>query len=338
MNGWRAEAAARRGSGLGAGSSRRLSRAGRSRGSDAGGAKPPAGRPHGAERRGRGVRPVPRPRSAVPVAGARLGRGALPPADGGAPGGALLPRAGSCRSRPGRAAPGAAAVTVRRLAEAREPPSCSRVPRAAAAAAGGGGRAAGMTRLLSASVLVALSSTQTDGAASLSSKTQRWPGEWRAQGAPGWILLLAQGTQKICLPWSPTKPFSVQSPLSARSLEKLEKSPRDIFHPEIQKGSVNFKFGVLYAKDGQLTGDEMFSHVFAGALLTQALGKTSFGFLLSHWVLPSLAASGEIHPEPLQNQLKPRESHSQLSQDTRRRMGDVSEHLAKCTCIKTRPV
>nr|XP_054489953.1 GTPase-activating Rap/Ran-GAP domain-like protein 3 isoform X1 [Agelaius phoeniceus] len=92
-----------------------------------------------------------------------------------------------------------------------------------------------MTRLLSASVLVALPSTQTDGAASLSSKTQRWPGEWRAQGAPGRILLMAQGTQKIFFPSSPTETFSVQSPLSARSLEKLEKSPRDIFHPEIQK-------------------------------------------------------------------------------------------------------
>nr|XP_054484010.1 uncharacterized protein LOC129117402 isoform X2 [Agelaius phoeniceus] len=130
-----------------------------------------------------------------------------------------------------------------------------RLPRAAAAAAGGGGRAAaeaaprraqpceqraldiaGMTRLLSASVLVALPSTQTDGAASLSSKTQRWPGEWRAQGAPGRILLMAQGTQEIFFPSSPTETFSVQSPLSARSLEKLEKSPRDIFHPEIQKG------------------------------------------------------------------------------------------------------
>ncbi|XP_077035483.1 uncharacterized protein LOC129134057 isoform X6 [Agelaius phoeniceus] len=75
-----------------------------------------------------------------------------------------------------------------------------------------------------------------DGAASLSSKTQRWPGEWRAQGAPGWILLMAQGTQKIFFPSSPTETFCVQSPLSARSLEKLEKSPRDIFHPEIQKG------------------------------------------------------------------------------------------------------
>ncbi|XP_019369601.1 PREDICTED: GTPase-activating Rap/Ran-GAP domain-like protein 3 isoform X4 [Gavialis gangeticus] len=53
------------------------------------------------------------------------------------------------------------------------------------------------------------------------------------------------------------------------SLDKFEKSPREILHPEIQKdllvleeqeGSVNFKFGVLYAKDGQLTDDEMFSN------------------------------------------------------------------------------
>ncbi|XP_030807599.1 GTPase-activating Rap/Ran-GAP domain-like protein 3 [Camarhynchus parvulus] len=47
---------------------------------------------------------------------------------------------------------------------------------------------------------------------------------------------------------------------SAMSLDKFEKSPREIFHPEIQKGSVNFKFGVLYAKDVQLTDDEMFSN------------------------------------------------------------------------------
>ncbi|XP_055556407.1 casein kinase I-like isoform X4 [Falco biarmicus] len=48
---------------------------------------------------------------------------------------------------------------------------------------------------------------------------------------------------------------------SAVSLDKFGKSPREIFHPEIQKGPVNFKFGVLYAKDGQLTDDEMFSDV-----------------------------------------------------------------------------
>uniref|UniRef100_A0A8D0LCX8 GTPase activating Rap/RanGAP domain like 3 n=1 Tax=Sphenodon punctatus TaxID=8508 RepID=A0A8D0LCX8_SPHPU len=47
------------------------------------------------------------------------------------------------------------------------------------------------------------------------------------------ILWRKTGTQKICLPYSPTKTLS---------------------------GSVNFKFGVLYAKDGQLTDDEMFSN------------------------------------------------------------------------------
>uniref|UniRef100_A0A803Y9D2 GTPase activating Rap/RanGAP domain like 3 n=1 Tax=Meleagris gallopavo TaxID=9103 RepID=A0A803Y9D2_MELGA len=83
------------------------------------------------------------------------------------------------------------------------------------------------------------------------------------------ILWRKTGTQKICLPYSPTKTLSVKSILSAMSLEKFEKGPREIFHPDIQKdllvleeqeGSVNFKFGVLYAKDGQLTDDEMFSN------------------------------------------------------------------------------
>ncbi|XP_074968060.1 GTPase-activating Rap/Ran-GAP domain-like protein 3 isoform X6 [Phalacrocorax aristotelis] len=83
------------------------------------------------------------------------------------------------------------------------------------------------------------------------------------------ILWRKTGTQKICLPYSPTKTLSVKSILSAMNLDKFEKSPREIFHPEIQKdllvleeqeGSVNFKFGVLYAKDGQLTDDEMFSN------------------------------------------------------------------------------
>ncbi|XP_007528903.2 GTPase-activating Rap/Ran-GAP domain-like protein 3 isoform X1 [Erinaceus europaeus] len=83
------------------------------------------------------------------------------------------------------------------------------------------------------------------------------------------ILWRKTGTQKICLPYSPTKTHSVKSILSAMNLDKFEKGPREIFHPEIQKdllvleeqeGSVNFKFGVLFAKDGQLTDDEMFSN------------------------------------------------------------------------------
>ncbi|XP_066568831.1 GTPase-activating Rap/Ran-GAP domain-like protein 3 isoform X2 [Amia ocellicauda] len=83
------------------------------------------------------------------------------------------------------------------------------------------------------------------------------------------ILWRKTGTLKICLPYSPTKTLSVKSILSAMNLDRFEKGPREILNPEIQKdllvleeqeGSVNFKFGVLYAKDGQLTDDEMFSN------------------------------------------------------------------------------
>lgn len=40
-----------------------------------------------------------------------------------------------------------------------------------------------------------------------------------------------------------------------------------LFTPLILQGSVNFKFGVLYAKEGQLTDDEMFSNgkLFSGS-------------------------------------------------------------------------
>uniref|UniRef100_A0A8C6NMV5 GTPase-activating Rap/Ran-GAP domain-like protein 3 n=1 Tax=Nothobranchius furzeri TaxID=105023 RepID=A0A8C6NMV5_NOTFU len=61
---------------------------------------------------------------------------------------------------------------------------------------------------------------------------------------------------------------SLPSP-HAMNMDRFEKGPREILNPDIQKvrgtpehlsGSVNFKFGVLFAKDGQLTDDEMFSN------------------------------------------------------------------------------
>nr|XP_015798529.2 GTPase-activating Rap/Ran-GAP domain-like protein 3 isoform X5 [Nothobranchius furzeri] len=83
------------------------------------------------------------------------------------------------------------------------------------------------------------------------------------------ILWRRTGTLKISLPYSPTKTLSVKSILSAMNMDRFEKGPREILNPDIQKdllvleeqeGSVNFKFGVLFAKDGQLTDDEMFSN------------------------------------------------------------------------------
>lgn len=107
------------------------------------------------------------------------------------------------------------------------------------------------------------------------------------------ILWKKTGTQKICLPYSPTKTLSVKSILSAMNLDKFEKGPREIFTPEIQKdllvleeqeGSVNFKFGVLYAKDGQLTDDEMFSNETGSEGFQKFLNLMGESITLKGWI------------------------------------------------------
>ncbi|XP_048668965.1 GTPase-activating Rap/Ran-GAP domain-like protein 3 isoform X8 [Marmota marmota marmota] len=106
------------------------------------------------------------------------------------------------------------------------------------------------------------------------------------------ILWRKTGTQKICLPYSPTKTLSVKSILSAMNLDKFEKGPREIFLPEIQKdllvleeqeGSVNFKFGVLFAKDGQLTDDEMFSNEIGSEAFQKFLNLLGDTITLKGW-------------------------------------------------------
>ncbi|XP_072604641.1 GTPase-activating Rap/Ran-GAP domain-like protein 3 isoform X12 [Vulpes vulpes] len=106
------------------------------------------------------------------------------------------------------------------------------------------------------------------------------------------ILWRKTGTQKICLPYSPTKTLSVKSILSAMNLDKFEKGPREIFHPEIQKdllvleeqeGSVNFKFGVLFAKDGQLTDDEMLSNEIGSYAFQKFLNLLGDKITLKGW-------------------------------------------------------
>ncbi|GCC16919.1 hypothetical protein chiPu_0017392 [Chiloscyllium punctatum] len=107
------------------------------------------------------------------------------------------------------------------------------------------------------------------------------------------ILWKKTGTQKICLPYSPTKTLSVKSILSAMNLDKFEKGPREIFNAEIQKdllvleeqeGSVNFKFGVLYAKDGQLTDDEMFSNETGSESFQKFLNLMGETITLKGWI------------------------------------------------------
>ncbi|XP_014215307.1 GTPase-activating Rap/Ran-GAP domain-like protein 3 [Copidosoma floridanum] len=84
------------------------------------------------------------------------------------------------------------------------------------------------------------------------------------------ILWRRTGAQKISLPYSSNRSMTVRQILSNYfGIEKLEKGPREVTSPEIQKdlllleeqeGSVNFKFGVIYAKEGQMSDDEMLSN------------------------------------------------------------------------------
>ncbi|XP_035847258.1 GTPase-activating Rap/Ran-GAP domain-like protein 3 isoform X3 [Sander lucioperca] len=106
------------------------------------------------------------------------------------------------------------------------------------------------------------------------------------------ILWRKTGTLKISLPYSPTKTLSVKSILSAMNMDRFEKGPREILNPEIQKdllvleeqeGSVNFKFGVLFAKDGQLTDDEMFSNETGSESFDKFLNLLGDSITLQGW-------------------------------------------------------
>ncbi|XP_010782459.1 GTPase-activating Rap/Ran-GAP domain-like protein 3 [Notothenia coriiceps] len=106
------------------------------------------------------------------------------------------------------------------------------------------------------------------------------------------ILWRKTGTLKISLPYSPTKTLSVKSILSAMNMDRFEKGPREILNAEIQKdllvleeqeGSVNFKFGVLFAKDGQLTDDEMFSNEMGSDSFDKFLNLLGDSITLQGW-------------------------------------------------------
>ncbi|XP_029409205.2 GTPase-activating Rap/Ran-GAP domain-like protein 3 isoform X2 [Bactrocera dorsalis] len=92
------------------------------------------------------------------------------------------------------------------------------------------------------------------------------------QGAPMYraILFRKQGTQKIALPFQSNQKLTVKQILSHfTGMEASAKNPKEIFTADIQKdlllleeqeGSVNFKFGVVYMKPGQVCDDEMLSN------------------------------------------------------------------------------
>ena len=83
------------------------------------------------------------------------------------------------------------------------------------------------------------------------------------------ILWTKHGPQRLQL-CSQEKTVSIKQLLANFGfLNKIDKLPREVTNPTIQKdilwiekqeGSMNFKFGVIYAKAGQIMDDELFSN------------------------------------------------------------------------------
>uniref|UniRef100_A0A8C5R813 GTPase-activating Rap/Ran-GAP domain-like protein 3 n=1 Tax=Leptobrachium leishanense TaxID=445787 RepID=A0A8C5R813_9ANUR len=92
------------------------------------------------------------------------------------------------------------------------------------------------------------------------------------------ILWRKTGTLKICLSYCPTKTLSVKSILRQFLAYFL-----GFFNIYFQ-GSVNFKFGVLYAKDGQLTDDEMFSNEAGSESFQKLLNLLGDTITLKSWI------------------------------------------------------
>eukprot|EP00118_Oscarella_pearsei_P025854 m.308911 g.308911 ORF g.308911 m.308911 type:complete len:956 (+) comp45054_c0_seq1:83-2950(+) len=106
------------------------------------------------------------------------------------------------------------------------------------------------------------------------------------------ILWRKEGNTRLCLPFNPGKSLNYKTVLQQFNMTKFEKTPREISSPAIQKdlltleeqeGTVNFKFGVLYCKDGQTVETDMFSNVSSSENYKQFLKLLGEKVPLQDW-------------------------------------------------------
>ncbi|CAH8494706.1 unnamed protein product [Dicrocoelium dendriticum] len=83
------------------------------------------------------------------------------------------------------------------------------------------------------------------------------------------ILWRKTGSQKLCISYNPTTSLTAKKVLNFFDIHRIEKGPKEANNAEVQKdaltleeqeGSVNFKFGVLYCKEGQTSDEQMYNN------------------------------------------------------------------------------
>ncbi|CAG9769363.1 unnamed protein product [Ceutorhynchus assimilis] len=107
------------------------------------------------------------------------------------------------------------------------------------------------------------------------------------------ILFKKTGAHKISLPIPLNKVLTVKQILSNfPNMDKVEKGPKEIFTPDIQKdlllleeqeGSVNFKFGVIYMKQGQTSDDDILSNEHGSSNFDRFLALLGDKIRLKGW-------------------------------------------------------
>ncbi|CAL8071143.1 unnamed protein product [Calicophoron daubneyi] len=106
------------------------------------------------------------------------------------------------------------------------------------------------------------------------------------------ILWRKTGSQKLCISHNPTNTLTAKKVLNFFDLQKIEKGPKEVSNPEVQKdaltleeqeGSVNFKFGVLYCKEGQTSDEQMYNNEHGSEEFSQFIELLGDRICLKSW-------------------------------------------------------
>lgn len=104
------------------------------------------------------------------------------------------------------------------------------------------------------------------------------------------LLWRRDGCERVCLPYQPKKELTVHEMMRVFGIKGSK--PLEVSHPDLQKdlllleeqeGTVNFKFGVIYAKQGDVTDDEMLSNEHGSAEFDRFLALLGDKIELNGW-------------------------------------------------------
>ncbi|KAF8566414.1 hypothetical protein P879_03157 [Paragonimus westermani] len=106
------------------------------------------------------------------------------------------------------------------------------------------------------------------------------------------ILWRKTGSQKLCISYNPTNSLTAKKVLNFFDLQRIEKGPKEVLNFQVQKealtleeqeGSVNFKFGVIYCREGQTSDEQMYNNEHGSPEFDQFINLLGDRIRLKSW-------------------------------------------------------